>query len=193
MEEAPMPETSANSSLLSSVSVDPRRSFCRFERLGPQRTKTILIRRLGRLSVITSLAVSFLQTIGGAQTQTTSASSDHLELGLQGQSMPGDLNGKILPRPYSKGVRLIGHSEILNRDSNMQLAWIDNCAYVSSSQFSTAKMLMGATKANNQSTAGVAVIDVSDPNLPKMVRLLRDRGSIDATETIHAVAATDRK
>ena len=59
-------------------------------------------------------------------------SGDRLEPGLQGQSTPSDEPGSILARPYSKGVRLVGHDSIRGRDSNVQLTWVDHCAYVSS-------------------------------------------------------------
>ena len=44
------------------------------------------------------------------------APGDRLEPGLQGQSMVADNPGSVLPRPYSKGVRVIGHDPIGGRD-----------------------------------------------------------------------------
>lgn len=122
-----------------------------------------------------------------------SAPGDRLEPGLQGQTMPEDLKSDTLQQPYSKGVRLVGHADIWNRGSNLQLAWIDSCAYVSSTKPIGGLPSIGENKAANGSKAGVAVIDVSDPRAPKPVRVLRDRGAINAVETMHAVAAPGRK
>lgn len=113
--------------------------------------------------------------------------ADNPEPGLQGQTMPGESG--VLARPYSKGVRVVGHSPIANRDSNMQLTWVDHCAYVSS----TSPNFLGWGVKADPSTFGVAVIDVSDPQAPKQVGLLRDRGSLYASETLHAVSARGRK
>lgn len=112
-----------------------------------------------------------------------------LEPGLQGQSLPADQPGSVLALPYTKGVRVVGHEPIQGRDSNLQLSWVDHCAYVSSS---SPKFLGWAEKAE-PATFGVAVIDVSDPRAPRQVGLLRDRGSLYASETIHAVTARGRK
>ena len=116
------------------------------------------------------------------------AAEDHIEPGLQGQSTAGE--GRVLSRPYSKAINLVGHDPIYGRDSNVQLAWVDHCAYVSST--AGPFPLIGVTKGDTALT-GVAVIDVSDPRNPKAVMLLRDRGSAAALEAMHAVAAPDRK
>jgi len=116
--------------------------------------------------------------------------ADRPEPGLQGQSMAADKPGSILAQPYSRGVRVIGHDAIRGRDSNVQLTWIDHCAYVSSTGGTFP--IIGTTKGDPALT-GIAVIDVRDPSHPRTVRLLRDNGSIAALETMHAVAAPDRK
>ncbi|HTV96173.1 MAG TPA: hypothetical protein VME42_09210 [Steroidobacteraceae bacterium] len=118
--------------------------------------------------------------------------ADHLEPGLQGQTMPEDLKTDILPQPYSKGVRLIGHTDLWKRGTNLQMAWVDSCAYVSSA-IAIPGLPISAEKANDPSISGVAVIDVSDPTAPKPVRLLQDKASIRAVETMHAVVAPGRK
>ncbi|MBB5685949.1 LVIVD repeat-containing protein [Sphingobium boeckii] len=120
--------------------------------------------------------------------QSSMADADNPEPGLQGQTMPGE--AVILARPYAKGVRMIGHSPIAGRDSNIQLAWAGHCAYVAS----TSPNMLGVfgVKADPASF-GVAVIDVSDPRAPRQVGLLRDRGSLYASETLHAVEARGRK
>lgn len=117
-------------------------------------------------------------------------SQDHLEPGLQGQSLPEEVKIGVLPRPYSRGVRLVGKSDVGGRDSNVQMTWIDRCAYISSMANNN---LLDMKSPNNPQAAGVAVIDVSDPRAPKQVGLLRDRGAYNATETMHAVSAPGRK
>jgi hypothetical protein len=123
-----------------------------------------------------------------AVTPQSAAQADNPEPGLQGQTLPGEA-GVILARPYSKGVRVVGHEPLGERDSNIQLAWVDHCAYVSSS---SPNFLAWGVKAA-PSSYGVAVIDVADARAPKQVGLLRDRGSLYASETLHAVTAPGRK
>lgn len=116
------------------------------------------------------------------------AFADNPEPGLQGRQLAEDTLGSILQTPYSKGVRVVGHDAILGRDSNVQLAWVDHCAYVSST--GGPFPLIGTARGDPDLT-GVAVIDVSDPAQPRMVKLLRDKGSIAALEALSAVAAPD--
>jgi len=122
------------------------------------------------------------------------SSSDRPEPGMQGQTMPGDLRTPVLPVPYSKGVRLVGHTTIWNRGGNMNMARIGSCAYVSSFP-ATGPLAVygGARNPSDFSNDGVAVIDASDPSNPKPGKLLRDKGSLYAVETIHAVDAPGRK
>jgi hypothetical protein len=135
------------------------------------------------------LAIGLASATSLSISQASSPMADeHPEPGLQGQTMPGEVD--ILPRPYSKGVKLIGHDSIHGRDSNVQLTWVDHCAYVSST--GGPFPIIGTTKADAALT-GVAVIDVRDPQHPKTTRLLRDRGSIAALEALHAVSAGSRK
>lgn len=52
---------------------------------------------------------------------------------------------------------------------------------------------IGENKAADGSKAGVAIIDVGDPRSPMPLGVLRDPGAINSVETMHAVAAPDRK
>jgi hypothetical protein len=133
--------------------------------------------------IIAPLALAGCATAG-----TGESFADNPEPGLQGQQMSEDNPGSILAAPYSRGVRVVGHDPIRGRDSNIQLVWVDHCAYVSSSHGAMA--LIGANKAD-PALLGVAVVDVSDPANPRMVRLLRDKGALGASETISAVTAPD--
>jgi hypothetical protein len=135
-------------------------------------------------AVALAVALAGMTPIGARAGQT-----DRLEPGLQGQTMAADDPGSVLARPYSKGVRVVGHEPLMGRDSNLQLSWVDTCAYVSS----TSPKFLAWAKTAPPETFGVAVIDVSNPRKPKQVGLLRDRGSLYASETIHAVTAQGRK
>ncbi|HEX7873656.1 MAG TPA: hypothetical protein VF475_12135 [Sphingobium sp.] len=123
-----------------------------------------------------------------AQPVAAAQTVDNPEPGLQGQTVAGE-GGKILARPYSKGVTVVGHEALDGRDSNLQLSWVGHCAYVSST---SPKMLLWGEKAPPESY-GVAVIDVSNPAAPKKVGLLRERGALYASETLAAVDALGRK
>lgn len=135
---------------------------------------------------LAALLFCLLQPLAPVWAGPASASSvgNRLEPGLQGQSSPDDNPGSILAQPYSKGVRVIGHDPISGRDSNVQLSWVDHCAYVSST--GGPLRLIGTIKGEPQ-LAGIAVIDVSNPRRPTTVKLLRDNGSIASLETMHAV------
>ena len=139
-------------------------------------------------AILLSLAQSLVSV--GASPALTGATGDRLEPGLQGQTMPADNPGSILAQPYSKGVRVIGHDPIKGRDSNVQLSWVDHCAYVSSTG---GPFPLLRTSKGDPALLGVAVIDVRDPRHPRTVKLLRDQGSIAALETMHAVDTSDRK
>src|SRR5277367_5006167 len=88
------------------------------------------------LVALASIAILVLQTTAMGQPSPVGQSSpgDRLEPGMQGETMPEDLKTDTLQQPYSKGVRLLGHTDIWSRGSNLQLAWIDSCAYVSSTK-----------------------------------------------------------
>lgn len=134
-----------------------------------------------------SRLVALVACIAGPVLQGPAGAADRPEPGLQGQTMPGE--AKVLPQPYSKGLRVVGHAALSGRDSNVQLAWVDRCAYVSS----TSPNFLGWGVTADPASYGVAVIDVRDPRAPRQVGLLRDRGSLYASETLHAVDAPGRK
>lgn len=135
--------------------------------------------------------VALLNGCAGYDREQSAAviTEDNPEPGMQGQSMPEDAPGSILARPYSVGVNLIGHNDVWERDSNIQLSWVDHCAYIASS--SPNFMFWGANA--KPETFGVAVIDVSNPRNPEAVKVLRDRGSLYAVEAMHAVSTPERK
>ena len=118
--------------------------------------------------------------------------ADRPEPGLQGQTLPQDLKTPVLPVPYSKGVRIVGQTSLGNRGTNLQMAWVDDCAYVSSS-VAIPGLPVEEARAKDPAFGGVAVIDVRDPTKPQQVATLRDKASILAVETMHAVSAPGRK
>ncbi len=96
----------------------------------------------------------------------------------------------MLPEPYSKGVRVIGHSDIGKRSGNLIMAWSDRCAYVAGGVKLTPTG--PGPKEPVGPTSGVAVIDVRDPSAPKVTHYLQDKGALDAGETMNAVAVPHR-
>jgi hypothetical protein len=134
-------------------------------------------------------AISALMLTGSHPVSVIAASTpDNPEPGKQGETIAGEEH--VLARPYSMGVDVVGHATLDNRIGNLDMAWSGRCAYVSS----------GITFASNgglqftphDATSGVAVIDVGNPAAPRLVRYLQDKGSIDATETLHAVTVKGR-
>jgi hypothetical protein len=95
---------------------------------------------------------------------------DNPEPGLQGQTTPEQAARGVLPVPYSKGVRLIGHSDVWNRGGNIVLAWVDDCAYISSGGAQGLEAVLPEAKAKDPAREGVAVIDVANPRAPRAVR-----------------------
>jgi hypothetical protein len=140
----------------------------------------VLLAAIGVLA-IAGCATASLQMAG-------TGTPDRAEPGMQGEQMAVDKPGTILAVPYSKGVNVIGHDPIEGRDSNVQLVWVDHCAYVSST--AGPFPVIGTIK-GDPALGGVAVIDVSDPAKPRTVKRLRDKGSIAALETFSAVTAPD--
>ena len=143
-------------------------------------TPTILL--LSTALIFTACTVSQVE-------QSKPTTVDHPEIGLQGQTLADDNPGSILATPYAKGVDLIGHDPIRNRDTNIQMAWVGNCAYVAS----TMPNFLGWGVSAKPETYGVAVIDVSDPSAPKTVNILRDKGSLASLEAMDAVDAPHHK
>jgi LVIVD repeat len=114
--------------------------------------------------------------------------SDRLEPGKQGETMPGEAT--VLAVPYSKGVRRVGHNTIEGRSGNLIMAWSGNCAYVANGIGLSADGNIG--KQPHGPKSGVAVIDVRNPDVPRLTGYLQDKGAIDASETMHAVTVRGR-
>ncbi|MEZ5744672.1 MAG: hypothetical protein R3D89_13360 [Sphingomonadaceae bacterium] len=142
--------------------------------------KKRLVRTMGIMTASFGLAAC-------ATIETPVGFVDNPEPGLQGQQIASDNPGTVLALPYSKGVRVVGHSPVSGRDSNVQMVWAGDCAYLASSS----PNFLGFGVSAPEETFGIAVIDVSDPSDPKPTGLLRGPGSIHAAETVDAVTAPD--
>ena len=136
----------------------------------------------GKHLILTALAFAL---IGAAP-----PAAGHSEPGRQGETMPDDLKTPVLPEPYSKGVRIVGHAELGQHRDNLIMAWSGHCAYVANDP---GNPIAGAKEAAGASpTSGVAVIDVHNPAAPKTVGYLQNKGALEAAETMHAVTTARR-
>lgn len=113
---------------------------------------------------------------------------DILETGLQGQIPLADqLTGKSAAG-YRKGLRLMGQNTIMNRGNNFGLAWIDDCAYVTTTSLpqlegiSTDSSGLPITNPLN----GMAVIDASDPTNPTLISILQSPAMLAPHESLQA-------
>jgi hypothetical protein len=127
------------------------------------------------------IALAALATIGAGD-------ADRPEPGKQGETMPGE--AKVLDRPYQKGVRVVGHSDIARRKGNLIMAWSGHCAYIAGGVNIAPDGNISQT--SGEPTAGVAVMDVSKPSSPKLVRFLQEKGALFAGETLHASTSKGR-
>lgn len=139
-----------------------------------------------RLRWRTGIALGMALAITGV---ASAATPDRLETGKQGETTEAD-PGTILPVPYSKGVDLIGHTDVGGRTGNLIMAWSGRCAYVASGM--TIKPDGSLAQLPASANSGVAVIDVSKPSAPVTVRYLQDKGAMFATETLHASTSRGR-
>ncbi len=138
-----------------------------------------------RKAVLAASLLATVASLAAAMIVEPASARDRPEPGLQGQTMPGE--AVVLARPYSKGVRRIGHDPIRGRDTNVQLAWVDQCAYVSST--AGPFPIIGALKGDPALT-GVAVIDVRNPISTGSVSIAPSRRSMRSNQPFnHAVVS----
>ncbi len=107
--------------------------------------------------------------------------------GLQGEVPKADQQSGRAALGYRKGLKLIGQNTILNRGSNFAMAWIDDCAYVTTT--SPAQLIGSSTTTGfpvKQPLNGMAVIDAADATHPKLISILQSPAMLDPHETLHA-------
>lgn len=161
----------------------------------------IFVKTLSKPVRSSSMLLAILCASATAATcQTNSSKSypgDAPETGLQGQVTVADVMSGRVKQPYFKGVRVVGHTDIGNRGGNLLMSKVDSCAYVSSTRANSTANGSNAGDAESAvflpPSAGVAVIDVSNPHAPRLIRTLRDKGSINAVETMYAISTAERK
>ena len=123
---------------------------------------------------------------------------DRLEPGLQGQvPLANQLSGDAA-LGYRKGLRLVGQNSILDRGANFSLAWLDDCAYVTTTSPGQIFGPLSSPYINPEFAPlnGMAVIDASNPQDPKLVDILQSPAmiapheSLQANQARHIIVAT---
>ncbi len=128
---------------------------------------------------------------GGGGGGSTNQEGDRLEPGLQGQiPLASQLSGDAADG-YRKGLRLVGQNTILDRGANFSMAWLDDCAYITTT---SAGQIFGPTSSpyvdpQYNPLNGMAVIDASDPQNPELVDILQSPAMIAPHESLHASQA----
>ena len=92
------------------------------------------------------------------------------ETGLQGQVPIGDQTSGRSARGYRCNLERIGRSDIGLRGQNFQLAWYEDCAYVSTVGL---QAYTGAIGTPDPDLDGIAVLDASDPRRPRLTDVVR--------------------
>lgn len=100
---------------------------------------------------------------------------DRPEPGLQGQiPLSAQISGEAAAG-YRKGLRLLGQNTIKKRGANFAMAWVGDCAYVTTT---SGQQLFGLSNTPYALPAdfplnGMAVIDATDPTNPELVHIIR--------------------
>lgn len=93
-----------------------------------------------------------------------------LETGVQGQVPKADQDSGRSKQGYRCNLRLVGKNDVQDRGANFQLGWYKNCAYVG---IVGNQPSQGPASPPPHPLEGVAVVDVSNPKSPKLVRILQ--------------------
>lgn len=120
------------------------------------------------------------------------------ETGLQGQVPLADQLSGRSAQGYRRGLRLVGQNRIMDRGSNFALAWLDDCAYVTTT---SAGQIFGPASSpyldpRYNPLNGMAVIDASNPRDPKLLNILQSPAmlapheSLQANQARHIIVAT---
>jgi LVIVD repeat-containing protein len=123
---------------------------------------------------------------GEATCASPDLAEDLLETALQGQVPRTDQESGRSQQGYCQGVRLVSSNDIGRRGNNIQMTWLDDCAYVSTT-----------LAPDTHELAGTAVLDVSDRLRPKLVDILHSptagwnsHEALEANDTRRVLAAT---
>ena len=108
------------------------------------------------LAAAIGFAASSQPAYGGAPAVQSSA-ADRPETGRQGETTKEERETGQAWEPYHKGVRLVGHTDIWNRGANLNMAWVDGCAYVSTAKGSGPQAANSTSAEFLKEPAGVAV------------------------------------
>lgn len=112
---------------------------------------------------------------------------DQLASGLQGQVPLADQLSGRSAQGSRKGLKLVGQNTIMDRGANFGLAWIGDCAYVTTT---SASQLIGASSTSglpiNSPLNGMAVIDAADPRNPKLLSILQSPAMLQPHESLQA-------
>lgn len=139
-------------------------------------------RALTAALLVASAVAAALAACGGhdgdSSTTATIAADDQPETGLQGQVPIADQNSGRSMAGYRKGMTLVGRSTLMDRGGNMQMAWYKNCAYVDNGS------------AGDHPLEGLAVVDVSDPAKPALVRIVSSPTGRNSWEGLEVGEAT---
>jgi hypothetical protein len=158
------------------------------------RAMTLRLRSALRIGAL-AVAAALLLTTAGLGPATA---ADVLEDGVSGQiPLLDQIDGKSA-LGYHRGLAVVGRNPILDRGANFAMAWVGQCAYVTTT---SAQQLAGALNTpylipTNNPLNGLAVIDVSNPAQPQLVNILQSPAMLDPHESLqgndarHIVLAT---
>ncbi|HVT35082.1 MAG TPA: hypothetical protein VHE37_05845, partial [Nevskiaceae bacterium] len=123
-----------------------------------------------------------------SSTPVASSDQDVPETGLQGQVPLADQNSGASAQGYHKGLRLVGQNSIMDRGANFSLAWLDDCAYVSTTSPGQIFGPSSSPYVDPQYNVlnGMAVIDAADPHNPTLIDILQSPAMLAPHESLQA-------
>lgn len=149
-------------------------------------------------TLLLALATSFLAACSPSHSTGSSApgapdvlagsDGDRPEPGLRGQIPLAAQQSGDSAKGYWRGLRLVGQNTILDRGANFSMAWVDDCAYVTTT---SPGQIFGPTSSPYVDTKynplnGMAVIDAADPAHPKLLKILQSPAMLAPHESLQA-------
>lgn len=125
---------------------------------------------------------------GNPPSADLSQQGDRPEPGLRGQIPLAAQQSGDSAKGYWRGLRLVGQNSILDRGANFSLAWVDDCAYVTTT---SPGQIFGPTSSPYVDSQfnplnGMAVIDASNPRAPRLVKILQSPAMLAPHESLQA-------